>query len=365
MRLLWLKIGERFRCRCLQSAKRRSTICSKFLLVVRMKQCWSCRCTTPAGLKCNQNMGVPYLLPWYVTNMRIQAVPRVFAACRHRQCTPPPSTSCNPTDSAETSVTQPFLASLSFLHPTHIMATAATRACAALLGLTLVSQTQGFTGGVVRPRTTTTAARASLSSGRALSQSSNAVPGLSQRGQASAWVTGRRAGDAGRASNVAGLRMSETAEATEAAVDDGEEKFEFQAEVGRVMDIIINSLYSNRDVFLRELISNSADACDKKRFLAVTESEDEGGATDDPEYRIRIRADKVRWYSRLSVAWLWPLSLLVSRWVPVGVPKRSLLKVEPASSSYVAVAGWSRADPHGHHAGCSGCGIRRACKLPA
>lgn len=174
------------------------------------------------------------------------------------------------------------------------MATAATRACAALLGLTLVSHTEGFTGGVVRPRaTTTTAATASLSSGRALSQNSNAVPNLPQRHQASAWVTGRRAGDAGRASNVASLRMSETAEAKEAAVEDGEERFEFQAEVGRVMDIIINSLYSNRDVFLRELISNSADACDKKRFLAVTESDDEGGAAD-PEYRIRIRADKVR-----------------------------------------------------------------------
>lgn len=180
------------------------------------------------------------------------------------------------------------------------MANAATRACAALLGLTLVSQTQGFTGGVVRPRTATTttaAATASLSSGRALSQNSNAVPSLQQRQQASAWVTGRRAGDAaGRASNVASLRMSETAEAAseETAVDDGEERFEFQAEVGRVMDIIINSLYSNRDVFLRELISNSADACDKKRFLAVTESDgDEGGAAD-PEYRIRIRADKVR-----------------------------------------------------------------------
>lgn len=180
------------------------------------------------------------------------------------------------------------------------MATAATRACAALLGLTLVSQqTQGFTGGVVRPRATAATARASLSSrGRALPQSSDAVPSVSARKQqqaSSAWVTGRRAGDAGRASSVATLRMSDTAEATEeAAVEDGEERFEFQAEVGRVMDIIINSLYSNRDVFLRELISNAADACDKKRFLAVTESDaDEGGAAD-PEYRIRVRADKVR-----------------------------------------------------------------------
>lgn len=69
------------------------------------------------------------------------------------------------------------------------------------------------------------------------------------------------------------------------------ERFEFQAEVGRVMDIIINSLYSNRDVFLRELISNAADACDKKRFLAVTGTEED---TSAPEFRIRLRADKVR-----------------------------------------------------------------------
>eukprot|EP01038_Epipyxis_sp_PR26KG_P009274 gene9274-12494_t len=49
------------------------------------------------------------------------------------------------------------------------------------------------------------------------------------------------------------------------------EKFSFESNVSRVMDIIINSLYSNKDVFIRELISNAADACDKKRFTSLTE----------------------------------------------------------------------------------------------
>jgi molecular chaperone HtpG len=59
----------------------------------------------------------------------------------------------------------------------------------------------------------------------------------------------------------------------------------------RVMDIIINSLYSDKDVFLRELVSNAADACDKKRFLSITA---DGEAADTTDYRIRIKADRVR-----------------------------------------------------------------------
>lgn len=49
------------------------------------------------------------------------------------------------------------------------------------------------------------------------------------------------------------------------------ETFKFESNVARVMDIIINSLYSNKDVFLRELVSNAADACDKKRFMSLTD----------------------------------------------------------------------------------------------
>jgi len=95
----------------------------------------------------------------------------------------------------------------------------------------------------------------------------------------------------GRSARSSGLRQGTARWATEVktadtTTSDGEE-FEFQAEVGRVMDIIVNSLYSNKDVFLRELVSNAADACDKKRFLALTESD----APPEP-MKLRISTDK-------------------------------------------------------------------------
>ena len=55
------------------------------------------------------------------------------------------------------------------------------------------------------------------------------------------------------------------------------------------MDIIINSLYSDKDIFLRELVSNAADACDKKRFLSVTE--DSSSSVDLSPPQIKIKAD--------------------------------------------------------------------------
>ncbi|OVA16877.1 Heat shock protein Hsp90 family [Macleaya cordata] len=65
-------------------------------------------------------------------------------------------------------------------------------------------------------------------------------------------------------------------------------KYEYQAEVSRLMDLIVHSLYSHKEVFLRELVSNASDALDKLRFLSVTEPSLLGEAG---ELEIRIKPD--------------------------------------------------------------------------
>ena len=67
-----------------------------------------------------------------------------------------------------------------------------------------------------------------------------------------------------------------------------EEKLKFSAEITKVLQLMIHSLYTNKDIFLRELISNSSDACDKLRYAAITEPQLAG---DDTNYSITITID--------------------------------------------------------------------------
>ena len=67
------------------------------------------------------------------------------------------------------------------------------------------------------------------------------------------------------------------------------ENMEFQAEVNQMLHLMIHSLYSNKEIFLRELISNASDACDKLRFDAVKDGSLYG---DDSDLRIEIECDE-------------------------------------------------------------------------
>ncbi|KAJ8637126.1 hypothetical protein MRB53_011393 [Persea americana] len=95
------------------------------------------------------------------------------------------------------------------------------------------------------------------------------------------WRLGRRR------SRTATVRC-EAAVAEKEAADTSGEKFEYQAEVSRLLDLIVHSLYSHKEVFLREVVSNASDALDKLRFMSVTEPSLLG---DAGELEIRIKPD--------------------------------------------------------------------------
>src|SRR5262245_45387537 len=66
-------------------------------------------------------------------------------------------------------------------------------------------------------------------------------------------------------------------------------EFQFQAETKQLLDLMIHSLYTNKEIFLRELISNASDALDRLRFEALTKPTLLDG---DEGYEIRLEADE-------------------------------------------------------------------------
>ena len=67
------------------------------------------------------------------------------------------------------------------------------------------------------------------------------------------------------------------------------EKRKFDAEIGKVLNLMIHSLYTNKEIFMRELISNSSDACDKLRYLSQTDNKLLDG---NSEFKIVVLVDK-------------------------------------------------------------------------
>src|SRR6266550_7879554 len=90
-------------------------------------------------------------------------------------------------------------------------------------------------------------------------------------------------GDGGRLTYVAAVQPSRRRRAMTQGT--APETRSFQAEVSRLLDIVAHSLYSEKEIFLRELISNASDACDRLRYAALTEP---ALAEGDANYRVLL-----------------------------------------------------------------------------
>ena len=66
-------------------------------------------------------------------------------------------------------------------------------------------------------------------------------------------------------------------------------KRQFKAESKRLLDLMINSIYTHKEIFLREIISNASDACDKLCYQALT---DGGVGMDRGDFKIEVSADR-------------------------------------------------------------------------
>ena len=64
---------------------------------------------------------------------------------------------------------------------------------------------------------------------------------------------------------------------------------QFKAEIGRMLDLVVNSLYSKKEIFLRELLSNASDAIDRAKYLGLVDKE---LLSDSPDWKISVSADK-------------------------------------------------------------------------